>query len=133
MSVLLDTHIILWWQAGGARLSRRAARAIDDAPAVHVSPLSCWEIATLVRLGRVALDRATPVWVGDLLRDERIDTAPLSSEAATWAGSLPEAFAGDPIDRLIYATAHDLRIPLISKDQRIHAYARETRDVEVIW
>ena len=133
MSVLLDTHAILWWQAGGERLSRRAARAIDDAPVVHLSPLSCWEIATLVRLGRVALDRATTTWIRDLLRDERIDTAPLSPEAATWAGTLSEAFAGDPIDRLIYATARDLRIPLISKDQRIHAYAHDARDVEVIW
>jgi PIN domain nuclease of toxin-antitoxin system len=133
MSVLLDTHALLWWQAGGGRLSRHAARAIDNAPVVRVSPLSCWEIATLVRLGRVALDRETTAWVRDLLRDERIEIVPVSAEAATWAGGLTEAFAGDPIDRLIYATARDLRIPLISKDQRIHDYARGARDVKVIW
>ena len=133
MSVLLDTHTVLWWQAGGQRLSSRAARAIDDAPVVRISPLSCWEIATLCGSVVWGLDRDTTAWVRDLLRDERIETASLSAEAATWAGTLTEAFAGDPIDRLIYATARDLRIPLISKDQRLRAYARQARDVEVVW
>jgi PIN domain nuclease of toxin-antitoxin system len=26
--ILLDTHVLLWWQAGGERLSTAAARAI---------------------------------------------------------------------------------------------------------
>jgi PIN domain nuclease of toxin-antitoxin system len=131
--VLLDTHAVLWWQAGGARLSRRARRVVADAPVLHLSPLSCWEIAMLVRLGRVELDREPSLWIRDLLRDVRIDAAPLTPEAATWAGLLDDSFGGDPIDRLIYATARDLRVPLVTKDDRIRAYARAQRDVEVIW
>lgn len=133
MTLLLDTHVLLWWQAGGARLSRAAARAIDDAASIYVSPLSCWEVATLQRQGRIALDREPVRWVQDLLREDRIDVAPVTPEAAAWAGGLGDAFAGDPVDRLLYATARDLRIALVSKDDRLREFAALAGDVRVIW
>jgi PIN domain nuclease of toxin-antitoxin system len=133
MTALLDTHALIWWQAGGARLSRRAAREIQDAETILVSPLSFWELATLQRLGRIMLDRDPVRWVGDLLNTERIAVAILSPEAATWAGGIGEGFPGDPVDRLLYATARDLRVPIISKDARLRHYARTAGDVAVIW
>jgi hypothetical protein len=39
--ILLDTHVLLWWRAGGERLSTAAARAIARADTVLVSPISC--------------------------------------------------------------------------------------------
>jgi PIN domain nuclease of toxin-antitoxin system len=133
MTILLDTHALLWWQAGGRRLSRAAARAIEGAAVILVSPLTCWEVATLHRLGRIRLDREPASWVRDLLRADRMAVAELSTEAATWAGVLGEAFPGDPIDRLLYATARDRRIALISKDEGVRTFAAAARDVEVIW
>ncbi len=133
MTVLVDTHALLWWQAGGERLSRAATRAIEQAATVYVSPLSCWEVATLHRLGRIALDREPVTWVQDLLREDRIAAAPLTPEAASWAGGIGDALAGDPVDRLLYATAKDLRVPLVSKDERLRDFAGLTGDVSVIW
>jgi PIN domain nuclease of toxin-antitoxin system len=133
VSVLLDTHVLLWWQAGGERLSQAADRAIDLADAILISPLSCWEVATLHRLGRVRLDRDPVSWVRDLLQGERIATAGLSPEAATWAGDLGPSFPGDPIDRLLYATARDHRVAFVSKDERLRAFASTTREVDVVW
>ncbi len=98
-----------------------------------MSPLSCWEIATLHRLGRVKLDRQPSEWIRGLLREDRVIVASLSVEAAAWAGSLGETFPGDPIDRLIFATARDLRVPLVSKDDRLRDYADELGEVKVIW
>jgi PIN domain nuclease of toxin-antitoxin system len=131
MTVLIDTHALLWWQAGGARLSRTARRAIDEAETVLVSPLTCWEVATLERLGRIALDREATRWVHDLYETDRIGVADLSPAAAAWAGALGDAFTGDPIDRLLYATARDLRVPLVSKDERLHDFG--SGDVRVVW
>lgn len=133
MSVLLDTHVVLWWQAGGERLSHRAAAAIETADVILVSPLTAWEIATLHRRGRVELDRDPMTWVRDLVRADRMAGAPLSAEAAAWAGTLDDAFPGDPIDRLLYATARDLRVSLISKDERLRDYAMSAGDVRVVW
>lgn len=134
MSLLLDTHVVLWWLAGGERLSKAAATAIETADRLLVSPLSCWEIATLERAGRLHLDRDALDWVRDLMATPRIDPAPLSAEAAAWGGTMDGTrFPGDPTDRLLYATARDLRVPLVSKDERLRAYARATGDVSVIW
>lgn len=133
MTVLLDTHALVWWQAGGERLSGRATSVIDRAPEILVSPLTGWEIATLHRLGRLILDREPSTWMRDLLRSERLAVAPLTPEAATWAGGLAETFPGDPIDRRLCATAGDLRVPLVSKDERLHDFAKRTGDIEVVW
>lgn len=134
MRILLDTHTVLWWQAGVRRLSGEAERTIDGATSLLISPLTCWEISSLARQGRVALDRKPDAWVDALLRTARVVVAPLTSEAAVWAGQLDSAtFPGDPIDRLIYASAHDLRIPLLTKDEKLRAYAAQTGDIDVIW
>jgi PIN domain nuclease of toxin-antitoxin system len=131
---MLDTHTVLWWQADSRRLSGEAERTIDGATSLLISPLTCWEISSLARQGRVALDRPPSAWVDRLLRTTRVAMTPLTSEAAVWAGQLDGAtFPGDPIDRLIYATAHDLRIPLVTKDEKLRGYAARAADIDVIW
>lgn len=133
MSLLLDTHVLLWWQAGGQRLSSTASAAVDGASVIYVSPLTLWEVATLRRLGRIELDRELGVWVHDLLGQARITTAALTPEAAAWAGDLATDFPGDPIDRLLCATARDLRVPLVSKDESLRAYAARAGEIEIVW
>lgn len=133
MTVLLDTHVLLWWLAGGERLSRTAIAAIEGSEVILVSPLTFWETATLRRLGRIELDRELSVWAQDVLRQPRVETAPLSVEAAAWAGNLDHGFPGDPIDRLLYATSRDLRVPLISKDDGLRDFAAKSGEVSVIW
>lgn len=90
-------------------------------------------MATLQRLGRIVIDREPAIWIRDVLRVDRLALAALTPEAATWAGTLDETFPGDPIDRLLYATARDVRAPLISKDGRLRAFAARTGDVRIIW
>lgn len=134
MSVLVDTHVLLWWKAGGQRLSRRAARALGRAERVLVSPIVFWEVGTLVDKGRVELDRDLFEWIADLLGDELVDLAPLSAQAAAEAALLGgRGFGGDPADRLLYATAKELVVPLLSKDAAIRSFALKTSDVRVIW
>ena len=134
MRVVLDTHTVLWWQADARRLSGDAERTIDRATELMISPLTCWEISSLARQGRVGLDRDPRAWIDKLLRTPRVVLAPLTSEAAVWAGQLDRAtFPGDPIDRLIYASAYDLRVPLVTKDEKLRAYAARAADVDVIW
>ena len=134
MTPLLDTHVLLWWLSGGQRLSAAAATAIDTAERVLVSPISCWEIGMLARAGRIELDRPIASWIARLFDDRRSAVAQLSPEAAGWAGALDEAaFPGDPADRLIYATAREHRIPLVSKAARIRSFAEVAGDVLVVW
>jgi len=131
--VLADTHAILWWRGDPSRLSAPATRALELADRVLLSPVSIWEISTLLRLERVRLDRDLVEWATDLF-GEGVALAELTPRAAAEAGSWSaEEFSGDPADRLIYATARDLRVPLVSKDERMHKAAAQRGDVRVIW
>lgn len=132
--ILLDTHVVLWWQAGGTRLSQRARREIERADRVLVSPVSFWEVSVLVEKRRVELDRNAFVWADDLLAADRVELAPLTHTAAVAAGQLPAAgFRGDPADSLLYATARELAVPLVTKDRAIRGHARDAGDVKTMW
>ncbi len=131
-AVLVDTHALLWWQAGGDRLSPTAARRIERADLVYLSPITCWEIAMLVTKGRIALDRPVSAWINDLVATSAADIADLSPMIAVTAGQLHD-FHGDPADRIIYATAATRQLPLITKDARLRDFATTGREVTAIW
>jgi len=130
--ILLDTHALIWWIEESGRLSAHAAAAIGERRPAMVSPISFWELAVLVDRGRISVDRDLPRWYRDLLASAMAEVATLTPSAAISAARLPE-FHGDPADRLIYATARELDVALVSKDARIREYARRHGDLEVIW
>src|SRR6476646_10748311 len=89
-AVLLETDALLWWQAGGDRLSATASRRIDRADVVYVSPITCWEVAMLLSKGRIALDRPVGAWINDLLAARTAELADLTPAIAVAAGGLPD-------------------------------------------
>lgn len=86
----------------------------------------------LVDRGRISLDREPSQWTRDLLASGVVQIAALTPSSAIAAAQLPD-YHGDPADRFIYATARELAIPMVSKDETIRAYASDHGDVEVIW
>jgi PIN domain nuclease of toxin-antitoxin system len=121
--IVLDTHAWLWWLAAPGRLSDAARKAIDQASSIGVSTLSAWEIATLVTRGRMSLDRDLSLWVRQGLADARVESLAPSAAVAVAAGLLDaRSFPGDPVDRLIYATARSAGATLITRDEAIRAF-----------
>ena len=120
--ILLDTHTLIWLADDPGRLSDAARRVIaeDDEPAI--SPISVQEIAYLVLRGRLELDRPVGIWVHDALRTHEVQPVAQSVAIALRAGSLPAEFPGDPADRIIYATALELGVRLVTRDAEIAAY-----------
>ncbi len=120
--ILLDTHVWLWWAGGVPELSARARAELEGADRIGVCSISCWELAMLVRLGRVELDRDVRSWVALALGDDRVESLPLEPEIAAEAGALDHDLPGDPVDRILYATARALDVPLVTKDRRLRRY-----------
>jgi PIN domain nuclease of toxin-antitoxin system len=115
----------LWWVSEPRRLSRPARHAIERADRIGVCSISCWEVAMLVRRGRIALDRDVHRWVRQALTLDRCEELELTSERALRAGLLEEAFPGDPADRIIYATSLSQQAPLITRDRSIRGFDRQ--------
>ena len=125
--IVLDTHAWLWWLAEPSKLSRAARQTIDEAEAIGVSAVSCWEVAMLVRRGRISLDRDVATWVRQALAPRRVVSHVLTADVAVTAGLLDgDGFPGDPADRFIYATARAHRAPLVTRDERIRGYDART-------
>jgi len=104
--ILLDTHVLVWLDEASSRLGSDATAQIDtafQAGEVAVSAISFWEVAMLVRKGRIRMDMDLSVWRNDLLEQGVIEL-PVTGEIGIKAAGL-ESFHGDPADRLIAATA----------------------------
>lgn len=121
--IVLDTHAWLWWLTAPERLSDAAGEAIEQTASVGVSTLSAWEVTMLVARGRISLDRDVGLWIGQAFAREHVEALAPSPDVAVAAGLLDRRdFPGDPIDRLIYATARSIGATLITRDEAIRMF-----------
>ena len=114
-AVLLDTHAWVWSFADEAQLSPNARQAILEADAVHVSPITFFEIGQKVRHGKWPEMAPHAARLPEILRDQGGFAAPFTPEICLQA-SLRDWAHRDPFDRLIAATAEIRNLTLISKD-----------------
>jgi PIN domain nuclease of toxin-antitoxin system len=130
-AVLLDTCAVIWL-ANGDPLAPSSLAAIVHAglaEGVFVSPISAWEVGMLstARARRGPALQFLPdakTWFARVMDGPAISEADFTSEIAIEASYLPGNLHGDPADRLIVATARHLGIPVVTRDRRIIAYAR---------
>jgi PIN domain nuclease of toxin-antitoxin system len=120
--IVLDTHAWFWWVSEPGRLSPRAQELIDAAKQIGIATISALEVATLVRKGRLELDREIDAWIGQALAHPRAVELPLDAKIAREAGVLDDAFPADPADRVIYATARAERAVLVTKDAALRRF-----------
>jgi PIN domain nuclease of toxin-antitoxin system len=128
-TLLLDTHVVQWWSAEPARLSRPAARALSAADELAVAAISWFELAWLARRERIIVGVPVRSWLAELAA--RVRTVAITPAIADTAASLPVTFPGDPADRLIYATAVEHGWHLVTKDGRLRRH-RHPRPI-TIW
>jgi PIN domain nuclease of toxin-antitoxin system len=81
----------------------------------------------LATRGRITLDREVSLWVRQALAHPRVESLAPAAEVAVAAGLLDSrTFPGDPVDRLIYATARSSGATLITRDRAIRTFDAET-------
>jgi PIN domain nuclease of toxin-antitoxin system len=120
-AVVLDTHVLHWLSAEPNRLSDRAASAISAADELAVASVTWYELAWLARHRRIDPGRPVRSWLDGLSRGVR--TLVITPVIAETAAGLPPPFPGDPADRLIYSTAVEHGLPLVTKDTRMRAHS----------
>jgi len=120
--LLLDTCAMLWL-AQGADMTPASRTAIADR-ALNASPISAWEIANLVRKGRLASTLPVASWFNQTVGKMAAGLPPLSVEILTGSWSLPGSPPDDPADRIIIATARQADMTVVTRDRQILDYSR---------
>ena len=121
MKLLIDTHVLIWWQNDDARLSP-GARAIlsDTRQSVVISIASFWEMSIKFRQGK--LEAAGSVAYRKAV-EERWSILSVKLDHLSALETLPERpDHKDPFDRLILAQALSEGYPLMTGDQKMIGY-----------
>src|ERR1700744_6079614 len=99
MTLLLDTHVVLWWLKGDRQLSERARTFLGDSGNERwISYISLWEIAIKKNLGKLNTDGMSIGEIAGELRKQEFSFLPLRLEHVSRVGDLPNLHR-DPFDR----------------------------------
>jgi PIN domain nuclease of toxin-antitoxin system len=131
ITAVADTHSVVWYLFGDARLSVGAREAIDGAGSsgnqVAVSSITLAELIYLIEKGRLdpqVLDRLSEA----LQADGVLVDAPFNQKVARAMQKVSRSQVPDLPDRIVAATAVYLGVPVISRDAKIQA-----SEVDTIW
>ena len=131
----LDTHILVRLLAGDDALGGPLIDLLSEAlsrSGLAVSAMVFTEVAQLHLRGRVDLGMSPERWMQERKRDG-LRIVPVTPEIAVRSAMLETTdFHGDPMDRLIAATAMSGDHTLVTADRRIVDWAGRTRLLTVI-
>lgn len=119
MRLLADTHLLLWWLAGGVRLPRRTRAFLADASnQVYFSAVSIWEVSIKAALGKIEAD-ANEMLVA--LRSGGFEELPVTGRHASAVMRLPH-YHRDPFDRMLVAQSMVESLVLLTDDRVLSQY-----------
>lgn len=115
MTLLLDTHVLLWWLEDPNQLTESAREAVADwGNNVHVSAAVVWEIAIKKALGKLQ----APDDLEAAMAVNRFLPLPITVSHALTVQSLP-GIHRDPFDRMLVAQAKHEGFTLVSRDPNV--------------
>ena len=121
MKLLLDTHILLWFQAGDPALPKAAEQAIrSEANEAYVSMVSFWEIGLKHSIGKLPLRKPLDA-LFTTITEAPFQILPLDIPHIVASSALP-LHHGDPFDRMLIAQAKHESMALVTVDAHFRAY-----------
>jgi PIN domain nuclease of toxin-antitoxin system len=118
VSLLLDTHVVLWWLADDPALADDIKDRLDREPYVYVSAATIWEVTIKQALGKLP----EPADLPERIQESGFAPLPVRFEHAIAAGRLPMIHR-DPFDRMLVAQAQCEGLTLVTRDENCRKYA----------
>jgi PIN domain nuclease of toxin-antitoxin system len=125
--ILLDTCVLIF-AAEDQPLREEATRAIEAAnktETIYVSPITAWEIGSLVSLNRVRLFSDPATYFKEFLTRSGSKLCSMDHELLIASSFLPGSVHKDPMDRILIETARRNNLTLLTRDRAILAYGAE--------
>lgn len=121
--IVLDTHALLWWALDPEKLSPTATQTCQrmERDGGFASAISLWELGVKIRAGKLSL----PIPLNEFAR--RVETSGVVElvpvDASLWLRTVALDWAHrDPADRVIVSTALEKGLPILTKDETLHAF-----------
>jgi PIN domain nuclease of toxin-antitoxin system len=115
LRLLLDTHALLWWDAG--KLPASAVRIVQRATEVFVSAATVWEIAIKAALGKIKTSAST----SEVARAYGFRELAITFAHAEHVRTLRRVHR-DPFDRMLVAQATVERLTILTQDPQFAKY-----------
>jgi PIN domain nuclease of toxin-antitoxin system len=120
MTILLDTHTLIWFLENDSKLPPTTRTQIETTPVVFTSISSLWEIAIKANIGKLTLSFPFHTIQPNLITTG-ITQLPITFSDLEIYLSLP-LHHRDPFDRILIAQAMNQSLTLISQDSQMDAY-----------
>lgn len=117
MSLLLDTHVVLWWLTDDPTLSDDIKTRLDHDLDIYVSAASVWEVTIKQAAGKLT----EPADLPERIRSSGFAELAIRSEHVIAAGRLP-LIHRDPFDRMLVAQARCEAFTLVTRDPQCQKY-----------
>lgn len=122
MSLLLDTHVFLWFIMGDARIPI-AVRAViaDPNNSVYVSVATVWECIIKFSLGKMQLAGPPDIYLPQQRLLHGFSSLWIDDESMNHLTTLPRLHR-DPFDQIIVAQALQHSLHLVTFDRAVRQY-----------
>jgi PIN domain nuclease of toxin-antitoxin system len=128
-----DTHALCWHLTEDSKLSAKAKKIFQEADSgVHqilIPSIVLIEMVYLAEKGRISDSSLNQVLELIDIIGGSYDETPINKDTVKALKNIPRADVPDMPDRIITATAYQLDLPLITKDEKI----KNSRVVSVVW
>lgn len=121
MSLLLDTHALIWFATDPGRFDPATLNMIYESEHVAISTVSIYEMTLKQTLGKLPVARRLLSDLTGYLERQRFNVLSISLMHAETAGRLPLDHR-DPFDRLLAAQALIEDLTLISNDRTLDQF-----------
>jgi len=134
LSVVADTHAMIWYVDAPQELSPAATAAMDAAANtggeyIFISAITLVELRYLVEKNRIKATVLTRIEQELDEPDPMIVATSVDRTISDALASIPRSIVRDMPDRMIAATALALGLPLVTRDTEI----RKLRNVTTVW
>lgn len=130
--IVVDTNIIIWDALKPDMLSENAKKTIALAnreDGIIFCEISLWEIAMLIKKGRIRVDSGYRKFIKLLLESNNHILQGITPEIAELSSTVQLGANKDPADRIIAATSIIKDAKLVTADKDL----RQSKNISTIW